>query len=681
MMRSDRWLVSIAVAAFAVFALNFLYFFVDDEGIPYVYAQNLLAGRGLVYNSFEGRVEGYSDFLHVVESAAILATVRSFGLPKISVFFVGKMLSFAAGLLIVVVLFAIFRRLRISSHAAAGGAALVILTGPLAVWSCSSLETVPTALGVTVLTWALLVERDRLVLLTAVFLVLERIDGFVYAGALIAAMLAVATPDRRRALLRRVAAPLTTIFLAYHVTRFFYFGEWLPLPLKAKVLYKLLPYTQLVEKRPSEPYLLRFIHSIGWPVAIAMIAALVAVSRQEGPARAIGMATLVIGVYVSTVGDWMFGFRFFVAFLPLAAVVQARALAMMSRRWPRVSVAASLAMVVLCAIDGADFLRTYSSGQTAKSFLVHPSFSAASYFQPYYTLYARTKRRIHPGTVIADNQAGFIPFMLNVNNIDDLGICSRFYAELPTTDVIFTEVGRYQPLTPARPKRAGEAYLLYHDAQFLLVRSELLRHTNTTEPRSLLGGYFELIDTDEDGDNVVYQRTGLSAETFQTTPDAFLEDLAHVSYVKSASVDGKPIASRQMLEALPWLRNDTGSFTFRGKTSASVIFGLDDEPVYHLSIEGLRADAASTLEVALRSSNGRIVAHETLTVSARESSRLWVDLPADTRAMQLDLQIASEAAGPVNVQLTDLRALGQREPLRDYITRRLIFPRPRPPSS
>src|SRR5262249_31085268 len=232
---------------------------------------------------------------------------------------------------------------------------------------------------------------------------------------------------------------------------------------------------------------------------------------------------------------------------------------------------------------------------------------------------------------------GFVPFMLNVNNIDDLGICSRFYAELPTTDVIFTEVGRYQPLTPAGPKRAGEAYLLYHDTQFLLVRSELLRHTNRREPRSLLGGYFELVDKDDDGDNVVYQRTGLSAETFQTMPDVFLEDLAHVSYITSASIDGQPIASRKILEALPWLGNETGSFTFTGQTTASVVFGLSDEPVYHLSIEGLRASAPSTLDVALRSSTGRIVAHETMAVPERKSSRLWLDLPDGTRAMQLDL--------------------------------------------
>ena len=51
-----------AVALFTVYALNFLYYFVDDEAIPYVYAQNILHGKGLAYNGLEGRVKGYRTF-------------------------------------------------------------------------------------------------------------------------------------------------------------------------------------------------------------------------------------------------------------------------------------------------------------------------------------------------------------------------------------------------------------------------------------------------------------------------------------------------------------------------------------------------------------------------------------------------------------------------------------------
>ena len=62
---------------FLAHAANYLYFFVDDEAIPLVFARHLLEGKGLVYNSFEGRVEGYSDFLHVLLSAFYLLSARA----------------------------------------------------------------------------------------------------------------------------------------------------------------------------------------------------------------------------------------------------------------------------------------------------------------------------------------------------------------------------------------------------------------------------------------------------------------------------------------------------------------------------------------------------------------------------------------------------------------------------
>src|SRR5450756_1879513 len=60
-----RWITVAAVLVFLGYAASFWFFFVDDEAIPFVYAQNLLRGRGFSYNLIEGQVEGYSDFLHV----------------------------------------------------------------------------------------------------------------------------------------------------------------------------------------------------------------------------------------------------------------------------------------------------------------------------------------------------------------------------------------------------------------------------------------------------------------------------------------------------------------------------------------------------------------------------------------------------------------------------------------
>src|SRR5437870_957692 len=92
----SRWIAVVAAVVFLAYALNFLYFFVDDEGIPLVYAQNLLHGRGLIYAAHEGHVEGYSDFLHVVLDSVLLGIVRLLHAPKVVVFAAGKAFSLAS---------------------------------------------------------------------------------------------------------------------------------------------------------------------------------------------------------------------------------------------------------------------------------------------------------------------------------------------------------------------------------------------------------------------------------------------------------------------------------------------------------------------------------------------------------------------------------------------------------
>jgi hypothetical protein len=51
---SPRAIAPVASVLFLAHAARYLYFFVDDEAIPFVYARNLLRGRGLVYTAFEG---------------------------------------------------------------------------------------------------------------------------------------------------------------------------------------------------------------------------------------------------------------------------------------------------------------------------------------------------------------------------------------------------------------------------------------------------------------------------------------------------------------------------------------------------------------------------------------------------------------------------------------------------
>jgi hypothetical protein len=80
---SGDWLIGIGfIAAFALYSMQFVYFFVDDEAIPFVYAQNVLQGDGLVYNPDDGPVEAYSDFLSIWIDIGILAAVNTLGVSS-----------------------------------------------------------------------------------------------------------------------------------------------------------------------------------------------------------------------------------------------------------------------------------------------------------------------------------------------------------------------------------------------------------------------------------------------------------------------------------------------------------------------------------------------------------------------------------------------------------------------
>lgn len=677
--RLPVWAAACAVLLFMVHALNYLYFFVDDEAIPYVYAQNVLHGKGLIYNTIEGRVEGYSDFLHVWLATFILAVVRALHRPKLFVFFVGKAWSIACGSGLIVLAWALLRRLRVERVAAMTGLAFLALAPPLAVWSCSSLETVPFALTVTVLLAALMVDADRWAAVVSILLVLERIDGFVYAGVLIGAFMMTADAARRRVMLTQIVLPFGIAFALYHAWRGWYFRDLVPAPLESKILYKLKPHANLVVKAPDTSYLRQFIDVYGWPAVAAVMLGAAAAVRAGGMFRRLVLATVPLLAYISLVGDWMFGFRFFVTILPLLAVFIAVSLDPLARRWPRAAIAFAVLSMVYLGFMAARFVDTYRRTEKVETFLRAPSRDLHRFFWPYYGLYQAAGKLMAPGEITAYNQAGFIPFMLDLNNIDDLGICSRFYADLPTTDLYFTEVGRYAPLTDTRELRASEAYLLYDNARFIMSRTDILRRANGDRiPPTLFGGYYELVQLDADRENAIYRRTDKSAEEYQTDPGAFVENIAHVSYVRQASVNGVTIARSEYQTRLPFLRDQTGEFAFRTALHVSVDFAAGDELVRELTIEGIRTSEPSTLTIRFATNDGRVVHQAAYRLQRNQATEIESVVPAGTRASRLELALEVSSPGEAHAWITDLRVQGQSPALERYITRKLRFP-PTPP--
>jgi hypothetical protein len=237
-------------------------------------------------------------------------------------------------------------------------------------------------------------------------------------------------------------APAAAVFGALVLARVAAFGEWLPLPLQTKVLYKLMPTEHLVRYEPATSYLVRFFQHYPWPLLLALCVGGVVLVRRAGDVasrRTTTQAALALAMltgYVAVVGDGMFGFRFVVALLPFVALLAGATVAAVAARSSGAAWLAMAASGLWLGVSNASFLRAYEQTSDPiverESWWRNPALDPRPYFTPYYELYADLHDRIPARALTANNQAGLLPFLLDTENIDDLGLGSRFYATLPT---------------------------------------------------------------------------------------------------------------------------------------------------------------------------------------------------------------------------------------------------------
>ena len=676
---SNTALMVAMLALYVCHAANYLYFFVDDEGIPFIFAKHLLEGKGLVYNSFEGRVEGYSDLLQILASAWWLFVTHVFGLDKLAAFFLSKGVSFVAGIGVVWLLWrAVARDPGMTRPGQLAGMIFLVLAPPLAMWSCSSLETVPVALLVTILTVNLVsaapvtLARDRWTALVACLLVLYRIDGFLLAALLLGPVWVAADTPRRRTLAVRVLAPFALTVLAYHAWRLWYFGDWITGPLAAKVLYKLHPIHDIVTRRPEVPYARAFLELYGvWPAALMVAFCLIALRRVRR-AWPLLVSACLLATYASIVGDWMVGFRFFLPVIPALTLLIALAVSTIRSRAAWVAVSA---LIVWCPIVAIQAAAKDDRLEYRDSWWRHPSFDHARYFSQYLRLYEDLRTTVPPGTRTAYNQAGFVPFMLDADNVDDLGICSRFVARLPTTDVVFTEAGRYTPLTNRTPLRAADAYVLAVSPQFVIEPYDNLESANDGRiPDAVLRSHYQRILVDRHAQAVVYKRILDSQDAFRTNPHLYLENLAHPSRLLRA-YDGDVITRGQFLQRLGFLADGTLDRTFTESLTYDATFAERDMPVYELDVLGIWARSDVRMTITLLNAMGAVVARDERVVGSR-GDHVFSEWPSGVLASQVALQLEAVGPAPSRVILHDLRVQGQTPELATYV-RQLPFMRER----
>jgi arabinofuranosyltransferase len=315
--------LSAIVVIFAIHAVH-LAVVAEDSFITYRFASNLVAGEGLVWNPGEPPVEGYTNFLWLLISAALLA-------GGLDVPFWTQVLGFGAAIVTIAYTYRLGRELfGLSPTHALLPCALLAVSGPFATWATSGMET--SLFGALVVgacyhfaRW----DRTRTARQLAICLVAVLTATLTRPeGVLVFAVLTMAVAWGPRELGRQFAsfAALYVVPISMYVWwRYDYFGYLLPNTYYAKTGGDVLQYLRGIK------YLAFF--GLHFVVPFAPLAVALAWERPAPPSasrhwrrparcEAVGVpAVAVLAVLYTTYvvyvgGDYMAMYRFFVPILP-----------------------------------------------------------------------------------------------------------------------------------------------------------------------------------------------------------------------------------------------------------------------------------------------------------------------------------------------------------------------------
>jgi tetratricopeptide (TPR) repeat protein len=403
-------------------ALHALHFFqpVDDAFISFRYAENLAAGRGPVFNPGE-RVEGYSNFLWVV----ILAACRLLGagIPW-SALFLGLVLSLAS----ILVAARVSRGIHPSEKSAGLPAALFLAASPVvAMWAGGGMEVPLFSLLALLSSDFWMVERGGAKLpwrwpLAACLAAMARPDGILLFVIALGWGL-FASPGGGDGRWRRTMADLGMFAIPavpYFLWRWIYYGAFLPNTYYAKVNYDAAVLTHGLQ------YLSWFLLDCGGGV-IALGALLAIRPRDERVSLLLWQGAGFTAYVLLLGGDGYAYSRFLV---PVAVLLAPAAEFGYRRAWRGLSDRRIPALGRIPALPALLLLAAAAGGAAG-------SFAGADHQNYRMGVESENRRRAigewlrgaaQPGSLIALNPIGMIPYLSGLPTLDLLGLTDAHIA-------------------------------------------------------------------------------------------------------------------------------------------------------------------------------------------------------------------------------------------------------------
>lgn len=390
----------------------------DDAFITLRYAENLVAGEGLVFNPGQ-RVEGYSNLAWVLLAAA---AKRAGADPLVMV----RLAGITSGVICLLLAWALAGRLRPGGGRALLLAPLFLAASPiLARHAVSGLETNAYAACLTFGLWWLAggsrsPRAAVLAVLPLILLFLLRPEGALF-GLLILIL------DRRgaagRSLIWIVFCLALSVFLCW---RWLYFGSLLPNTFYFKMT------GGDAALRPGFFHVREFLHDSGGAVLVGFGLALF---LSEGAAPLLRRFGVVIaaqlGVILAAGGDWMQHYRFFAPLLPLLAAGLAAGVGQVLATCRQASGRRHLPALVV----GAALATAYSGvylGERAVWHAVMPAVRSGQYLsQAYARVGIWLREQTPPGSVVAVSDVGAVGYYSGREVVDMFGLVDHHIARTP----------------------------------------------------------------------------------------------------------------------------------------------------------------------------------------------------------------------------------------------------------
>lgn len=415
----------------------------DDAYISFRYAQNLSDGHGLVFNPGE-KVEGYSNLLYT------LLMTPAFMISKDAVYHFSVLINCLL-LATTIWVFYGFLMKKFGQEKAIIGTLILALNPWILLNSATGLETT-LILTITTISWLLLenfleTRNSHVFIGLLVFCclsILSRVDGFLLPMAM--SLYALLKGDKKLA--ASLLSFIVVLAVIYTSWRYFYYQDIIANTYYAKVSGNLL--TRL---KVGRRFVLQYAVITGlWiPIIITGIQWLRAIRNRE-LSQSLSFSGLFIALWMGYLifigGDFYFE-RFTVALIPMGIYIS-----MHLYHSPRHFIAKLIGVIFIAS----QFLFVIRDGRFDYRYNKYDSLITAGKFLG----------KHYPGSTVALDAAGKIPFYSGLNTIDMLGLNDKHIGKMQiTTNSFFVGHNKFDPQYVLAKKPALIAACMKSDGENL----------------------------------------------------------------------------------------------------------------------------------------------------------------------------------------------------------------------